>query len=422
MFRTVPLIDFDTLAVETGESIVCFDADKVQASLGSLTLDNRVMPDNASAIPRMSLHELLSGDTAQVAHKLPADKLVFLAKTSSTAYECRRRGITTILNLQDGSHAPEAYAWDAADFIVNDPAGLRRVLGGVSRMSPEASNQWPRMPQRWKAKTDSRMHVDYLVHRINALMLPDNQCSYCGRPSRRNNPCPRCRHLLHRGDWFLDGVATAWLYDEKDTLARTMKWFKGHKVCPWRALAYPLAWLYFRTSLHRLTSILSEHDCRRALVVPVPSAPLVAAARGYDQVAELMRIACLSAEEFVEQAIHHFPGVDWADVAQAVEAVPINASQIGSHLVRVSSVQRHPGQVSSPAANKARGLYCVKGHVADDSPVVLVDDNMHSGATLNEAARLFKQAGARTVIGLSLSTASTRVLNTHIDGPPMRDT
>jgi predicted amidophosphoribosyltransferase len=60
-------------------------------------------------------------------------------------------------------------------------------------------------------------------------------------------------------------------------------------------------------------------------------------------------------------------------------------------------------------ANVTNAFAVRKGHVFDGKCICLVDDVMTTGATLNECARVLKQAGAKAVYSFVIAVAGQKI-------------
>jgi predicted amidophosphoribosyltransferase len=135
-----------------------------------------------------------------------------------------------------------------------------------------------------------------------------------------------------------------------------------------------------RTGLARalapaLAAAVAALDAPGAVVVPVPSSRAALRRRGY-RVAELL--------------------------ARRAELAPVRALRS----VRTVADQRGLGRAQR-RENVAGSLRAVRGNVLTGRDVVIVDDVVTTGATLAEAARALRAAGAR-VVGAATVAATPR--------------
>lgn len=121
--------------------------------------------------------------------------------------------------------------------------------------------------------------------------------------------------------------------------------------------------------VHVLAAVLATVVPERGAVVPVPSTPAKVRQRGYDSVAEL---------------------VAWRGPLTALRVARPVRDQVGLS----------PGERRGNVA----GAFAANGLVRGD--VVVVDDVITTGATVAEAARALRLAGARTVVGVCLCAAA----------------
>jgi ComF family protein len=121
---------------------------------------------------------------------------------------------------------------------------------------------------------------------------------------------------------------------------------------------------------------LSGH--RQALIAPVPSHWTRLAARGYNQAARLA----------------------------AALARHLNAPSQPDLLVKVRRTGSQKGKTASGRDRNVRGSFAIHpGHTGciTGQTVLLVDDVLTTGATLNACARVLKRAGAERVLAVTLA-------------------
>jgi ComF family protein len=179
--------------------------------------------------------------------------------------------------------------------------------------------------------------------------LPPGRCPGCAQPTSRGERCGPC---LARPFHFDAAVA---LYSYEFPLDRLIHAFKyGGQLS--------LAGWFGR----QMAALLGSRDFDR--VIPMPLHPARLAERGFNQSAELARII---------------------------------ARQLGTHLDAASCrrVRATSPQAELPLADRAGNVRGVFECAADLSGqgVLLIDDVMTSGATLNECARVLKLHGASRV-------------------------
>ncbi len=193
-------------------------------------------------------------------------------------------------------------------------------------------------------------------------------CPRCGRDASRyglvGGACGACR----TEEFHFDGIARAGVY--MDALQRMILAFK-HDHSELASVLAPLAEAALQGSRF--------HD-EIEVLVPVPLHWTRRILRGYNQ------------SRLLAGKLHH------------------PQARVNTDLIRVHRTRAQP-QVVTPAARarNVAGAFAVReGHEFTGRTVCLVDDIKTSGATLNECARVLKEAGAARVYALVLAVAGQR--------------
>ncbi len=195
-------------------------------------------------------------------------------------------------------------------------------------------------------------------------------CPRCGRDASRyglvGGACGACRdEELH-----FDGIARAGVYG--DALQRMILAFK-HDHNELASVLAPLAEAALEGSGF-------HHDID--LLVPVPLHWTRRILRGYNQA------------HLITKQLRHPRG------------------RINTDLVRIRRTRAQP-QATTPSArarNVAGAFGVREGHEFNGKTICLVDDIKTSGATLNECARVLKEAGAAKVYALVLAVAGQKAV------------
>ncbi len=185
-------------------------------------------------------------------------------------------------------------------------------------------------------------------------------CPYCYKLTRLGQYCSRCRRYYN-----LSGVIIAAHYE--GPLKEAIHKFKYDRI---KELAEPLAELL----IFRLQLGFPRGDL---VLVPVPLVRRRQLERGFNQAAVLAKKV---AEEFEIPLL--------ADVLKRVKDKPAQ--------VELKGRERR---------ENVKGVFVVRGEAGQikGKTVLLVDDVFTTGATLNEAAKVLKRAGARNIWGLVIA-------------------
>ncbi len=189
------------------------------------------------------------------------------------------------------------------------------------------------------------------------LSSPPSRCAFCKKLTDYSSTCPTCRRntpLRH-----------VWVVNEYEDLAK--KIVRAYKFDKKRELASPMA-----RSLCDAMPISSE----QYLVVSIPTVTSHIRERGFDH-------AALLAKEFADRA-----KLPYRNVLQRLD----QSKQVGkTRELRLKSMY---------STMRVTGARSVK-----NERILLVDDVITTGATLTEAAKLLKAAGARSVDALIFAQA-----------------
>jgi ComF family protein len=189
-------------------------------------------------------------------------------------------------------------------------------------------------------------------------------CPICNRPALHGRPCPSCQRKSK-----LDNLWVACSY-QNQLLKKAIKTLKYRKV---KELAKPLASLMIKL-LEDLKN--QEWTLTDFLIMPIPLYPYRQRSRGFNQ-AELL------AEEIAKK-------FNLKLVTDVLKRVKITASQ-----AKLASDERRDNVKDAFKVVDKEGM--------KNRKIILVDDLTTTGATLQEAARILKKAGAKSVIGLALA-------------------
>jgi ComF family protein len=196
-------------------------------------------------------------------------------------------------------------------------------------------------------------------------------CPHCGRPhetmtglgNRRNFPCAACREKPLKAVHRIHGAA---LYE--DAIAEAIKLLKFHDK---QRLAVPLG------------ALLTEHATRYLdteayeLLVPVPLHRVRLRERGYNQSALLAKAVAPA-----------FP--------QAV---------VWEGLKRIRPTRTQSKLAGKRRRDNVKGAFAVIGDAVSGKRVLLIDDVVTSGGTVEECAKALIRAGAERVEVLAVTLA-----------------
>ncbi|MBK7907919.1 MAG: ComF family protein [Gemmatimonadetes bacterium] len=197
-------------------------------------------------------------------------------------------------------------------------------------------------------------------------LLPSPQCARCGHPRPPRGECPGCALLP---PFVRAARSLCWVPDPASSAMLAALKYHG-----WPAVAEGMA-----TRLARL-SWPADVVVERAAIVPVPLAPVKERARGYNQ-AEALAIA-----------IGRLWGIPvWRDVVCRTRATRSQTRLTpGERLANVHGAFT----ANAMHAERLRGRH-----------LILVDDVLTTGATMNACANALFAAGTRTLSYLTFGRA-----------------
>lgn len=214
----------------------------------------------------------------------------------------------------------------------------------------------------------AQLHKIYST--LIGIILPD----YCLGCSKHDiSLCQTCISKIERCERDVPGVFVCYSYH--DPLIRKAIWFLKYKNK--RTLTSPLAQLIADFVLEELADQNIFDGARQTIICAIPQSPKRTRARGYNQA------------ELLAKGVADKTGL-------------IFEPQI---LIKVKETKR---QVEMP--NRQARLENIKGvfqaknkEFVRGKNIILIDDVVTTGATMREARRALKEAGARKVIACALA-------------------
>lgn len=208
------------------------------------------------------------------------------------------------------------------------------------------------------AKSRKWLYLNWLLD----LIFP-KLCTNCGKEGHyfcdiNYKSEPSVEYFKPKRGWYLDGILSGADYNT-DFIAQAIQTMKYHRI---PEIAKDLGnWLNQR---------LGGRIAPTAILIPVPLHPARATQRGFNQ-------ALLVAQSFGRWPV--------------VEALRRRVNTIPQVELSRSKRRTNVAQVFAPTPAIAQVV---------DEVVVLIDDVITTGSTLNSAAKVLKKHGARKVFGL----------------------
>ncbi len=191
------------------------------------------------------------------------------------------------------------------------------------------------------------------------------ECAFCSSRTLNGETCPFCRK-----ENSLDYLWAAANYS--NPLVKKILWAFKYKFI--RSLKLPLSRLLLKFLKEKQRDQFVENYREQILMLPVPIHRLRFNWRSYNQ-SELMA----------------------RELAQA-----LNVEASSEALVRLKK-RKPQAEIKNKEerVKNTKGIFaCIRPDKVEDKTIVLVDDVTTTGSTLNECAKVLKEAGAKKVIGL----------------------
>jgi ComF family protein len=192
------------------------------------------------------------------------------------------------------------------------------------------------------------------------IKVSNHQCVYCGRTTPENYRCAHC-------------------VDVNGNLDQIFIW--GNHDGPLRQALHKLKYRRDLGLGEKLSTCLigmvKDNDIQGDLIVPIPLGVQRLRERGYNQAALLARPFALALR------LPYRP--------RALKRVKETRTQVG-----LSITQRR---------KNVEGAFKADPKIVSGKSVILMDDGMTTGATLDEAGQALKEAGANRIVAFSLAKA-----------------
>ena len=201
------------------------------------------------------------------------------------------------------------------------------------------------------------------------LKIPINEflnCLFCGRNTKTGRTCLACSE-----NHFLDGIYIASDYNHKTIklLIRSLKYNFVKELGP---LLGELAGLFLKNI--EANNFTADFNFRKALIIPMPLHKRRLNWRGFNQA------------EIIGQKI----------------ATDFDL-KISTELLKIKNTKAQAKLKKGARKENIKNCFAWSGENLNGKKILLVDDVATTGTTLNEAAKVLKQAGAKKVWGLVIA-------------------
>lgn len=219
-----------------------------------------------------------------------------------------------------------------------------------------------------------RKLIHTLFHKLTSILFPERclgcrksgelLCLDCRKKIEHKSKKTHRRQKTNTSFMFLDRLYSYGAYKDK-IMRETLRRFKYHGTV---GIMHPLA-----DMLHDLIRPMLSSVSPHSIIIPIPAAKDRVQSRGYNQAELLAKVLS------EKTSLHYSP-----NVLLKTKSTPSQISLSGRD--RIFNVQ-NSFSVSSPESVFGKTIF-------------LVDDISTTGATLVEASRVLKEAGAKKVIGV----------------------
>lgn len=200
-------------------------------------------------------------------------------------------------------------------------------------------------------------------------------CTGCKKESLSGSTCTKCRI-----NYSLDGALVVSFYNDKLTqkLVKSLKYYFASDIAK---ILGKLLNLYLRDTINKSRYLKiqnkSEHffDFFNATIIPVPLHPKRERWRGFNQ------------SELLAKAVSKYLNI------------PISTDK----LIRTKHKKAQAKIAKHNRINNIKGCFKWTGKNLKGKNIIIIDDIITTGATINEIAKVLKQNGAGDVWGLAVA-------------------
>ena len=210
----------------------------------------------------------------------------------------------------------------------------------------------------------------YVCEKCEVGLWEEEQiCPVCARGSRYG-----LRHGYCKRPWSMEGVTALWAYEGMARKIIASAKYKFHWDFLRELTSLSVAQLLSRVEL----AYFGEFLASKPVIVPVPLYPKRERERGFNQ------------SEIISLSLSRIWGLEMKEM-----------------LTRIRDTGQQVGKTRESRLKNVEGVF----HITPSNPplklrggsVLLVDDVWTTGATMNECAKVLRQAGVRRVWGLVLA-------------------
>jgi len=200
-------------------------------------------------------------------------------------------------------------------------------------------------------------------------------CPLCEAKTISGNLCLVCsnQNKKFKNKFYLDKLLSPFSYDNY-AINRIIKAFKYQYI---KGLSQPLG----RLMVNYLKKIKEDFDFNDFLLVPVPLHKKKFFKRGYNQ------------SELIAVEIFNFLNSNYKNVSMSPNL-----------LLKKKSTKDQATLNKKTRINNLKSVFiCRSPDIVKNKKILLIDDVYTTGTTMNECAKVLKQAGAERVVGLVIA-------------------
>lgn len=216
-----------------------------------------------------------------------------------------------------------------------------------------------------------------ILNEVVKIFYPTT-CGICGQKINARYTCRKCLNII---EYSQEDVA--FLNSENKHYDKLISALRYEGIFKEKMLNYKFynAKYLGKTFAEILTILVKKYNLKADIILAVPISKVRLRERGYNQ------------SSVIAKKVSDFTGIEYQERI----------------LVKSKNNLRQSELTVCERKLNVKDVYSVrKFEIVKDKTIILIDDIITTGATLNECAKVLKRCGAREVIGLTVMYAKTK--------------